>query len=212
MLENISYQDIFLFIFHEELQRKRSEEARQLISQRSTNEARSVFERNSSVGQMNYRKPSYPSANRIPEQTIETQRPTPSSVSTRTASTSAAPPHQIDAAPTASNNISISHSNGGGQVSETVRNRFEEPEELVNGKEATKTDLRTVNNSHKRLKEVEEQANMVNANEVSTEDIVVPPPESFGNDDNHRALAAAAVQVSTVFRHSIVRCKKCYII
>ena len=46
-----------------------------------------------------------------------------------------------------------------------------------------------------RSKEVEEQANMANANEVNTEDIVVPPPESFGNDDNHRALAAAALQV-----------------
>ena len=196
MLEKISYQNIFLLIFHEELQRKRSEEARQLISQRSTNEARSVFERNSSVGQMNYRKPSYPSPNPIAEQTIETQRPTPSSATTRPASTSAAPPHQINAASTASNNISISHSNGGGRVSDTVRNRFEEQEEAVNGKE-TKHNVRSVNNSNKRIKEVEEQANMVNANEVSTEDIVVPPPESFGNDDNHRALAAAAVQVST---------------
>ena len=46
---------------------------------------------------------------------------------------------------------------------------------------------------NKISKEFEEQANMANANEVSTEDIVVPPPESFGNDDNHRALAAAAV-------------------
>ena len=44
-------------------------------------------------------------------------------------------------------------------------------------------------------KELEEQANIVNANEVNTEDIVVPPPDSFGNDDNHRALAAAALQV-----------------
>merc|ERR1712110_620600 len=93
-----------------ELQRKRSEEARQLISQRSTNEARSVFERNSSVGQMNYRKPSYPSPNPIPEQMIETQRTPPSSASTKPASTSAAPPHQTNAAPSASNNISISHS------------------------------------------------------------------------------------------------------
>ena len=145
---------------------------------------------------MNYRKPSYPSPNPIPEQTIETQRPTPSSASTRPASTSSAPPHQINSAPTASNNISISHSNGGGRVSETVRNRFEEQEGSVNGKETAKNNVRTVNNSNKRIKEVEEQANMVNANEVSTEDIVVPPPESFGNDDNHRALAAAAVQVS----------------
>ena len=204
MLENISYQNIFILLFHEELQRKRSEEARQLISQRSTNEARSVFERNSSVGQMNYRKPSYPSPNPIPEQAIETPRPTPSSASTRPASTSAVPPHQINAASTASNNISISHSNGGGRVSETVRNRFEEKEDSVNGKEIAKNNVRSVNNSNTRIKEVEEQANMVNANEVSTEDIVVPPPESFGNDDNHRALAAAAVQVSTVFWHSIL--------
>merc|ERR1719266_2313370 len=150
---------------------------------------------------MNYRKPSYPSPNPIPEQTIETQRPTPSSATTRPTSTSAAPSHQTNSASTASNNISISHSNGGGRVSETVRNRFEEQEESVNGKETTKNNVRSVNNSNKRIKEVEEQANMVNANEVSTEDIVVPPPESFGNDDNHRALAAAAEQYNDQNQH-----------
>merc|ERR1711994_561651 len=53
-----------------ELQRKRSEEARQLISQRSTNQARSVFERNSSMGQMNFRKPSQTSAPTIPEKSV----------------------------------------------------------------------------------------------------------------------------------------------
>jgi len=41
----------------DELKKQRSEEAKQLIGQRST-EARAVFERNSSVGQMNFRKPS----------------------------------------------------------------------------------------------------------------------------------------------------------
>lgn len=81
--------------------------------QRST-EARAVFERNSSVGQLNFRKPSVPS-NKIGVAT--------------------APPPKVV-----------------------------EEERIAAPKEAE---------------------DVVNANEVSTEDMVVPPPESFGNDDNH---------------------------
>ncbi len=54
---------VFLILFvqlvyvyrSEELRRARNEEARQLIGQRSSN-PRAVFERNTSVGQLNYRR------------------------------------------------------------------------------------------------------------------------------------------------------------
>ena len=84
-----------------------------------------------------------------------------------------------------SNNISISHSNNGTNNAIQEEVRKQKLESNVNSR-----DERSISR-----KEVEEQANMANANEVNTEDIVVPPPESFGNDDNHRALAAAALQV-----------------
>ena len=40
---------------------------------------------------------------------------------------------------------------------------------------------------HQEVAKIEETPKEENANEVSTEDIVVPPPESFGNDDNAEA-------------------------
>ena len=89
------------------MKRQRSEEAKQLIGQRST-EARAVFERNSSIGQMNFRKPSATST----------------------------------------------------------------------------TSMMSTNSTSSHIAKVEETPKEENANEVSTEDIVVPPPESFGNDDN----------------------------
>ena len=44
----------------DDLKKQRSDEAKQLIGQRQerSTEARAVFERNSSIGQMNFRKPS----------------------------------------------------------------------------------------------------------------------------------------------------------
>ena len=42
----------------QEMGRQRSEEARQLISQKSKDDAKAVFERNSSAGQMNFRRSS----------------------------------------------------------------------------------------------------------------------------------------------------------
>ena len=190
-----------------ELQRKRSEEARHLISQRPTNEARSVFERNSSMGQMNFRKPSLPNAasSSVPSSQISDSQVQPNT-SASTLHASAQPPTKASATVNTekrlpekkrdlpntnkqpSNNISISHSNNG------ANNAIQED---VSKHQVNKLETNVNNRDEKsiRSKEVEEQANMANANEVNTEDIVVPPPESFGNDDNHRALAAAALQV-----------------
>ena len=105
----------------EELRKQRSAEAKSLIGQRST-EARAVFERNSSMGQMNFRKPSLPASNQV-----VTPAPTPK---------------------------------------ETV---VEKPQSKpVEAKEPVVVD----------------QQKEINANEVSTEDNIVPPPAIFGNDDN----------------------------
>ena len=189
-----------------ELQRKRSEEARQLISQRSTNQARSVFERNSSMGQMNFRKPSQTSAPTIPEksvlQSVSTAPPSskatvPSSREAFKAETRS--PEQKKDTPDShqklpSNTISISHSNNGHQNNAIDNTKHQDNHAMANAK-VNSTESKV---SNQQSKEVEEQANMVNANEVNTEDIVVPPPESFGNDDNHRALAAAALQVGVL--------------
>ena len=46
--------------------RQRSEEARKLISQKSKDDAKAVFERNSSAGQMNFRRQSSSSASAQP--------------------------------------------------------------------------------------------------------------------------------------------------
>jgi len=194
-----------------ELQRKRSEEAKHLISQRSGNEARSVFEKNSSVGQMNFRKQSYTNAPPVPS----TLKPTPELPPTNNPSSTqhhttvtkkeTTPESAFDAKKrlpekkrdtpktpqeqpsSSSNSISISHSNNG------TKNANEE-NETQSHKIESKIYSSEEKLPKKKSKEVEEQANMVNANEVNTEDIVVPPPDSFGNDDNHRALAAAALQ------------------
>ena len=56
----------------ENMRRERNEEARKLISQRSTAEAKAVFERNSSAGQLNFKKP--PAPKQIPANPVE---PTP---------------------------------------------------------------------------------------------------------------------------------------
>ncbi len=100
----------------DELKRQRSEEAKQLIGQRKANEARAVFERNSSAGQMNFRRSS--------SQQQQQQPPPP------------------------------------GQVSKPSI-----PEEVGQAASVPKEDA-------------------INANQVSTEDNIVPPPEFFGNDDN----------------------------
>ena len=155
------------------------------------------------MGQMNFRKPSQPSSSTIPE------TPNPQPVSSATSSSNATvqssrgafkaetrspeqkkgPSDTHQALP--SNNISISHSNNGHQNNAIENNKHPDSHEMENAK-LTSQESKF---SSKQSKDVEEQANMVNANEVNTEDIVVPPPESFGNDDNHRALAAAALQV-----------------
>ena len=150
------------------------------------------------MGQMNFRKPSQTSAPTITEKS-ESQfvSTTPSSNSSLPSSRGAfkaetrLPEQKKDPIDTQQNSspnqISISHSNNGHQNNAIENTKRPNHQVVENAKESSI--------SSKQSKEVEEQANMVNANEVNTEDIVVPPPESFGNDDNHRALAAAALQV-----------------
>ena len=154
------------------------------------------------MGQMNFRKPSQTSAPTITEKS-ESQfvSTTPSSNSSLPSSRGVfkaetrLPEQKKDPIDTqlnsSPNQISISHSNNGHQNNAIENTKRPKHQEVENAKESSI--------SSKQSKEVEEQANMVNANEVNTEDIVVPPPESFGNDDNHRALAAAALQVIVFF-------------
>ena len=152
-------------------------------------------------GQMNYRKPSQPSSTTIPENSQPSSSVSSSSnatvpsprgafkAETRLPEQKKGPSDTHQTLP--SNNISISHSNNGHQNNAIENNKRPDNHDAENAKINSKESKF----SNKQSKEVEEQANMVNANEVNTEDIVVPPPESFGNDDNHRALAAAALQV-----------------
>ena len=162
------------------------------------------------MGQMNFRKPSFPNAASpsVPSAQISDSHDQPNtSSSTLQSNATAQPPTKASGTINTenrlpekkrdlpntnhkqpSNNISISHSNNGtnNAIQEEVnKHQVNKLESNVNHRDENSI----------RSKEVEEQANMANANEVNTEDIVVPPPESFGNDDNHRALAAAALQV-----------------
>lgn len=120
----------------EELRKQRSAEAKSLIGQRST-EARAVFERNSSMGQMNFRKPSLPSAPEVVASTVVVATPAPT------------------------------------------------PKEIVVEKPQSKpVEATAVQETPKEQPVVVDQQKEINANEVSTEDNIVPPPAIFGNDDN----------------------------
>jgi hypothetical protein len=145
LLRSVAIASAKLTIFFdrsEELRRARNEEARQLISQRTEN-PRAVFERNTSVGQLNYRRaapnPKSPNAdqppkpsNPVPERPVEVEKPKPVTAS----------PPKTETSPKS-------------EIVKPPRNDI--------AKSAA--------------------SNAANANMVSTDDIVVPPPDSFGNDD-----------------------------
>jgi hypothetical protein len=112
----------------EELRRARNEEARQLISQRSEN-PRSVFERNTSAGQLNFRRPAT-----APKSPAEAPKPPPVAQVTPAAVERSAASAPVEKPPSES--------------------------------------------GHKSAVVAKENANM-----VSTDDVVVPPPDSFGNEE-----------------------------
>ena len=140
------------------------------------------------MGQMNFRKQSYTDSSPAQRHPQPIQLPTAEentvkepSPSKKQANSNNLPQQETVASATASA-VSVSHSYYS-QANATSHENKSEP----------KMNHSNVVKPKRNNKEFDEQANVANANEVSTEDIVVPPPESFGNDDNHRALAAAAV-------------------
>jgi hypothetical protein len=146
----------------EELRRARNEEARQLISQRSEN-PRAVFERNTSVGQLNYRR----------QISADNSKPKPPIAKQTFAEES---------------------------KSQIVKNTFAEETKaqiatLPREEEVTRTNVVAEIKAEEvplaAVKKEELLENTSNSkplgNMVHTDDIVVPPPDSFGNEDSMKS-------------------------
>ena len=181
---------IIVFVLNraEELRRARNEEARQLISQRSEN-PRAVFERNTSVGQLNYRR-QVTADNSKPKPPIAKQTFAEPQIVKQTFAEEPKP--QI-----------VKETFIEQPKAEVVKQTFAEETKPQIAKqdlaEEQKPQIATLPREEVTRTNVEERKievpkavvkqEIVNnskplGNMVHTDDIVVPPPDSFGNEDS----------------------------
>jgi len=162
----------------EEMKRKRSEEARQLIGRQRSQEARAVFEQHTAYGQMN-RKQS--SNSRINEEAA-----------------SPPPPPQNQLRSNGESKISNNQNNASavrsavspaGAVASSPSPPPPQPAAAAAAPLPPAPAGSVPVTSSAPPQQVVAANDVANANEICTDDIVVPPPELFGNNDNHRSPA-----------------------